>query len=187
MFNQLSIYFKIPILLVCYSLVYLLAVYFYHLSLSNDVWWWVLVFNFLQAWNLILTGFLFFQTFKYQRLPSAYYDKRSFETDRFFIFLGVPAFRYVLVNSFFKRLNKRVYLRGRSKDYIKVFSEETKQSETSHLISLLITLIVQYFYFVNKEWDHLIALSVFSILFNVYPMLLQRKNRFSVEAKFLKK
>jgi hypothetical protein len=187
MINHLSIYLKIPILIICYIVVYFLAVYFYQLSLSNKQWWWVIAFNFAQVWNLILTGFLFFQTFKYVRLPASYYSKKYFESERFFRFLGVPAFRYVLVNSFFKKLNKRVYLKGRSKDYVKVFSEETKQSETSHLISLTFTLIIQYFYFANNQWSHLIALTVFSILFNIYPMLLQRKNRFSVEAKFLNK
>jgi hypothetical protein len=187
MFNHLSIYLKFPILIISYAVVYFLAVYFYKSSLHYEQWWLGIVLNFAQAWNLILTGFLFFQTFKYVRLPKNYYLKRRFETEIFFRFLGVPGFRYILVNSFFKQLNKRVYLKGRTKDYIKVFKEETRQSETSHLISLLFTLIVQYFYIINHEWFHLVTLSIFSILFNVYPMLLQRKNRFSVEAKFLNK
>lgn len=187
MFNDLPFFIKIPILFVCYLSLYFLAVYFYYLSLSNDAFWCVIAFTFVQVWNIMLTGFLFFQTFKYLRLPPIYYLKRRFENDLFFNVLGVPAFRYILVNSFFKRLNNRVYLKGRRKGYLKVFLEETKQSETSHLISFLFTLIVQYFYFINHEWFHLITLSVFSILFNVYPILLQRKNRFSIESKFLKK
>lgn len=187
MFNHLAIYLKLPVLVLSYTIVYFLAVYFYQLSLTYENRWLGVVFNFAQSWNLILTGFLFFQTFKYVRLPQNYYLKKRFETDSFFRFLGVPGFRYILVNSFFKQLNKRVYLKGRTKDYIKVFIEETRQSETSHLISLVFTLVVQCFYLINHEWFNLVTLSVFSILFNIYPMLLQRKNRFSVEAKFFNK
>jgi hypothetical protein len=139
--------------------------------------------TFLQCWNLMLVGFLFFQTFKYFRLPSIFYQKMSFETPSYFKWMGVNLFREVLVNSFFRRLNNRVYLKDRGDKYFKIFHEETKQSETSHLFSMLTTLIPQLLYLEQGMISHCIWLSIWSVIFNMYPMLLQRKNRFKMERK----
>lgn len=132
----------------------------------------------------MLVGFLFFQTFKYVRLPAIFYKSLPFETPAYFKWMGVDLFREALVNSFFRRLNNRVYLKDRGDEYFRIFHEETKQSETSHWFSLIATFIPQILYLEQGMISHCIWLSVWSVIFNMYPMLLQRKNRFKMEWKY---
>lgn len=184
MLQHFNILAKILILMFIYLGIGLLAFYMYEIALSNNNIFIAAVVGFIQSWNLILVGFFFFQAFKYARLPISFYQKRKIETELWFNILGVQVFRWVLVNSFFRKLNKRVYLKGKNKSYLKIFIEETKQSETSHLFSFIATLIVQGFFIYQKQIDDFLFLTIFSILFNIYPMLLQRKNRFSIQKKY---
>jgi hypothetical protein len=80
--------------------------------------------------------------------------------------------------------NPRVYLKGRKRDYIKILHEETKQSETSHLITILVTIPFQVNYFLMDKMMLFWSLTLLSIFFNVYPILLQRMNRFLLETRF---
>ncbi len=82
-----------------------------------------------------------------------------------------------------RHINPRVYLKGRKRDYIKILYEETKQSETAHIISLIVTVPIQVNYLVSDKIFCFLTLSLFSIFFNVYPILLQRMNRFLLESR----
>ena len=184
MLQQFNLFAKLSILIALYFGIGLVAYFLYETALSNDNLFIALGVNFIQCWNFILVGFFFFQTFKYVRLPKAFYRKRKIETEIWFNILGVHFFRWILVNSFFRKLNKRVYLKGKNKAYFKIFIEETKQSETSHLFSFLATFIVQGVFVYQSQLDDFLYLTTFSIVFNIYPMLLQRKNRFSIQKKY---
>ncbi|MEY4604006.1 MAG: hypothetical protein RIT43_1298 [Bacteroidota bacterium] len=81
--------------------------------------------------------------------------------------------------------NPRVYLKGRKRDYIRILHEETKQSETSHLLTILFTIPVQVDYFILDKMYSFWTLTLCSIFFNVYPILLQRMNRFILESRFI--
>ena len=116
-------------------------------------------------------------------MPSKFYEKKKYETEKYFRFLGVHIFRLILINSFFRHLNNRVYLKGRPKEYLLTFIEETKQSETSHIISGIFPLIIQLLYLKYSLLEHFIWLTIFNILLNLYPFLLQRMNRFNMIKK----
>ena len=184
MFYRFNYWQKIILLSVLYIFILLFAYYLFKISLSETRFLYIFGINLIQGWNLVLTGFLFFQSFKYFRLSKKYYERKNLETIYFFKFLGVRIFRLFLINSPFKYLNKRVYLRGKSKDYLTTFIEETKQSETSHLISMICTFSIQILYLKYKCWEHFICITVFSILLNIYPILLQRMNRFRMYSKY---
>ena len=178
MLQNFSLISKIFVLITIYVVVVVLAFLFCKILFSSENIFTTLVVNFLLCWDLMLVGFFFFQAFKYIRFPSSFYQKRRIETDLWFNLLGVQIFRLVLINSFFKRLNTRVYLKERGRAYHKVFIEETKQSETSHMLSFFATFIAQLIFLYHECFDDFIVLTIFSIVFNIYPMLLQRKNRF---------
>ena len=130
------------------------------------------------------SGFIYFQLFKYHRLPQRCYEKRRFENDTYFKRLGLPIYHFVLTHSFLRYFNPRVYLKGRKRDYIKIYYEETKQSETSHWMTIAITGIIQLGFLYEGDILLFVSLTLFSISFNVYPILLQRKNRFALESRF---
>ncbi|MEN9699528.1 MAG: hypothetical protein RLZZ301_726 [Bacteroidota bacterium] len=184
MFLKLSLPVKWLVLALGIGLSLALAYFFYERTLSSTSALSQAGFSFCLTWSFILGAFLLFQTFKYVRFPAAYYRKLRFETPTYFRLLGLDVFRYVLVHSFFKRLNQRVYLRNKEPEEIQRFIEETKQSETSHQLSFWPTLGLQWALFEQ----HLFAASAFlcawNLLFNLYPILLQRKNRFSFEDRF---
>lgn len=158
--------------------------FLYHYSLSVENVYALIGLAFVQTWWLILVGFLFFQTFKYVRLPKKMYTRKKYETDLFFQLFGLDLFRKALINSFFRHLNPRVYLKGRGDEYFRVFHKETEQSETSHLFSLIATLIPQIAFLMEGEYVLFLSLTVWSIIFNIYPMLLQRRNRFRMEKRY---
>lgn len=137
----------------------------------------------IESLIFVLAMFLFFQTFKYFRFPKLFYAKRIYENEIFFNIIGVPIYRKVLIGSFVRHMNPRVYLKGRDREYLAVFIEETKQSETSHFIALILTWSIQFLYLVEKEYVLFVSLTLFSILFNFYPIQLLRKNRFHFEVK----
>ncbi len=183
MLQNFSLISKIFVLIAIYIVVGVIAFLLCNVLFSSDNIWTTLALNFLLCWDLMLVGFFFFQAFKYIRFPYSFYEKRRIETDLWFNLLGVQIFRLVLINSFFKRLNTRVYLKGRGKAYHKVFIEETKRSETSHMVSFFTTFIAQLIFLYLECFDDFIVLTIFSVVFNIYPMLLQRKNRFSMLKK----
>lgn len=175
---------KIGLLSILYLLIAVIGYSIVEVSLSLTNTYYLIVLNFTQSWNIILVGFLFFQAFKHFRLPRKYYSKKKLDSSLIYKILGVPLFRLILINSFFRHLNKRVYLKGKSKDYVQVFIEETKQSETSHLISMICTLAIQLHYLKHDDsLYNFLFLTVFSVTFNLYPMLLQRMNRFKIMDK----
>ena len=140
---------------------------------------------FFLTWAIIFFPFMIFQSYKYLRFPSSYYNKTKLESDLFYTLIGVPIFRKALINSFFRHLNRRVYLKGKKGDRFLKFIEETKQSETSHFISLMITFGFQVMLILDQHLIHFWILLCFNILFNLYPILLQRMNRFSIEKRIV--
>ena len=133
---------------------------------------------------IIFYFFMFFQTFKYVRVSKGFYKKRKFESMNYFKYLGVPIFRIILVNSFFRHFNSRVYFKGKGSGRLKIFVEETRQAETSHLFALLATLPIQIYLASKGELLSALMISLWSIFFNIYPMLLQRMNRFYIQERF---
>jgi len=183
MFYRLNFFQKITTLCLLYAIVFSISFYLFKFSIEATSSWEIILFNFLQVWDLMLVGFLFFQTFKYVRMPENFYLKKKYETKKYFKYLGVNLFRLLLINSFFRHLNNRVYLRKKAKDYIVIFIEETKQSETSHIISGIFPLSIQLLYLKYGLLEHFIWLSIFNIILNIYPLLLQRMNRFNMLIK----
>lgn len=184
MFYKLNLYQKIIALCLLYTIVFSISFYLFKYSMETITSREIILFNFLQVWDLMLVGFLFFQTFKYVRMPKSFYLRRKYETKKYFKYLGVNLFRLLLINSFFRHLNNRVYLKGKAKNYLLTFIEETKQSETSHIISGIFPLSIQLLYLKYGLIEHFIWLSIFNIILNLYPLLLQRMNRFNMFTKY---
>ena len=183
MFEKLKLFQKLVLITLLYLVVILLEYWIHSICLKTNIKLLELVLTLIECCVLMLTGFFYFQTFKYHRLWKTYYRKRKFETTSYFKFLLVPVFQFILINSFMRHINPRVYLKGRKRDYIKILYEETKQSETAHIISLIVTAPIQVNYLVSDRIFCFLTLSLFSIFFSVYPILLQRMNRFLLESR----
>ena len=84
MFYKLNFYQKIITLCLLYAIVFSMSFYLFKFSIQATTTWEIILFNFLQVWDLMLVGFLFFQTFKYVRMPSKFYLQRKYETKKYF-------------------------------------------------------------------------------------------------------
>lgn len=184
MLYRFNFFQKVIILIFLYSVIFTISFLLFKFSLEVNNSFQIILINFVQTWDLMLVGFLFFQAFKYVRMPRKFYEKKNYESKNYFNYLGVNFFRLVLINSFFRHLNKRVYLKGRPKEYIFTYIEETKQSETSHIISGIFPLSLQLLYLKYGLIEHFMWLTIFNILLNLYPFLLQRMNRFKMIKKY---
>lgn len=181
--QKYSKFTKVIILLFIVSAIFIVEVYLFRSSIKLNTFVWAIALGMLETIGPVLFFFFFFNAFKYCRLSSSYYKRQPFEHESYFRSLGVLVFRYVLVRSFFRYANQRVYLKGRGKAYINVFLEETKQSETSHLFALIVTMVIQVAHLSQHLFKHFWFVSLFSVMFNLYPILLQRRNRFLFESR----
>ena len=73
MFYRLNFFQKTTTLCFLYAIVFSISFYLFKFSLEAINSWEIILLNFLQVWDLMLVGFLFFQTFKYVRMPVGYY------------------------------------------------------------------------------------------------------------------
>lgn len=184
MFLKLSLYIKPLVLLLVYGTIAFLTYVFVSLCIYSSNPLIEILLAFALVWNLMLVGFFFYQTYKRVYLPKSYYSQKRFESRLFYERLGISFFQYCLVNSFFRHLNPRVYLKEKGRHYLELYYLETKQSETSHIISGFVTLGVQMWLFYNTEYVAAVALTVFTIIFNLYPYFLQRYNRLKLNRLF---
>jgi hypothetical protein len=184
MFLKLPIYLKPLVLLGVYFILYVLTVFFINSILLTASIIVEISAAFALVWTLMLVGFFFYQTYKRVYLPKKYYSPKRYENARFYERLGIVFFQYCLVNSFFRYMNPRVYLKQKGRQYLEFFYNETKQSETSHIISGLVTLFVQILLFYWLEYIAAISLTIFTVIFNLYPFFLQRYNRLKLNRLF---
>ena len=166
---------------VCCTWILLILFSIWCIFIVNDKMHWAIQFilSFILYFGTMAFGFFYFQAFPAHRIWLNYYTPKSFESMGLYKLLGVELYRRILIKSPFRKLNQRVYLRGR-KEYVTIFHEETKRSETSHLIGFLIGLFftVYFFYVYNKTQGYLSIF--FNLVMNVYPILLQRYNRIKI-------
>jgi hypothetical protein len=183
MFKKETLPIKIILVILSLILSLTLIVLFFKWSLITHEGF-IFLWTFLLSWTLIGVCFMYFQTFKYTRLHASWYRRRDFESERLYTLLLVPVARRVITKSFIRHLNPRIYLKDRNREKIRLIHEETRQSETSHLISGLLTLIIQVFYLSSGNVLAFCILAVWNILFNAFPVLVQRMNRFEIENRF---
>ena len=183
MFTNKSTYIKIGIVFLAFIVSTVISYLLYKRLIVETSMFLSTVILFCITWSIIFFAFMIFQTFKYFRFPMYCCKKRKLESELFFKSIGVPVFRKILINSFFRYLNRRVYLKGKKGDRFVQFMEETKQSETSHFISLVITIGIQVLLIINYRLHDFLMLLIFNVIFNFYPILLQRMNRFIIEKR----
>jgi len=186
MFIKLNIVLKIILLICIWGLLLLISIYLFNLSISYVNYFLKSVSILGLCLDLMLSGFFLYQIFKDIRFPAFVYKIRRFETEKLYRLLCVELFQFILINSFMRYGNPRVYLKGKGREYIKIYHEETKQSEGSHYIAILFTLPYFGFYLVDKHYLLFLLLFGFCIFFNAFPSMLQRKNRLILENRFNK-
>ena len=92
--------------------------------------------------------------------------------------IGMPAFKWILKNSFFKYFNQKLKFESRpSRSQLQEIRKEMTYSEVGHYIAFIFMLAVMVLKLRNGQASYAIILFIFNIVFNFYPSLLQQQNK----------
>ena len=135
------------------------------------------VFAWILNFALMFGVFLLTNTFKFA-LASNYYNSKQWERQgKIYRWFGVDVFRKILVLIGWEKVIRASNPVKKNLDAIKQLEHGTRQSEFGHLIIFFIVLVINClvaFYYGIKQS---LPLFFLNIIFNVYPIMLQRYNR----------
>jgi hypothetical protein len=117
-----------------------------------------------------------------QELNSPYFATRKWEKKgKVYEWVGINLFRQFLVLIGWEKLNKKSNPIEKSATALAHNLLRTKKSELGHLIIFLLVLGVSIAVIIHSGFRSAIWLIFFNIVFNLYPVLLQRYNRPRIE------
>jgi len=103
--------------------------------------------------------------------------------------IGLEAFKWVVKNTFFKLFNPKLNLQRNSRNQehdLKHLRVEMVSAELSHLIAFILICIVSVLVGLIQSIWFGFTLLVVNILMNLYPVLLQQRNKRRID-RFLNK
>ncbi|WAC14174.1 glycosyl-4,4'-diaponeurosporenoate acyltransferase CrtO family protein [Dyadobacter pollutisoli] len=137
--------------------------------------------GFLFSWSLnfmlMACTFTFTETLKSELASSYYHDKAWELRGKIYESFGINIYRKLLVLIGWEKLNKKSNPMEKNTKALMYLHYRTKQSELGHLI--IFVVVIGFNIFVAFEFGILksLWLLVLNVLFNLYPILLQRYNR----------
>lgn len=137
--------------------------------------------SFVFAWDinfaLMLAVSSYTTTFN-PKLTSAYYNPKKWEANGIlYKWLGVNIFRKLLVLIGWEKVIRVASPVKKNLDAIKNLEHGTRQSEFNHLIIFFIVLAMNIFVVFRYGLTQSLSLFILNVIFNVYPVMLQRYNR----------
>jgi len=134
--------------------------------------------------TLFVTGIFAFIGFAYPShkiLPSSYYTiKKPKRLNYISKTLGVKYFKFLLLFAFWgKERNRKKYFNG-TKQGLKNFVFQTKQSEFGHIAALIVILILSVILLMHGYFVLVSIITVINIIGNLYPVILQRTHRIRI-------
>lgn len=92
--------------------------------------------------------------------------------------IGMPAFKWILKNSFFKYFNQKLKFETKpSRADLQTIRNEMTYSEVGHYIGFIFIVVIMVLKLLEAEVMYAAILLVFNIIFNLYPSLLQQQNK----------
>ena len=131
--------------------------------------------------TICLTGIFAFSGFAfptYKLLPESYYKISHPELlKKIYAALGVLYFSKAVVAIFYnKKKIKETYFNTDSQG-ITAFANQTKQDEFGHIVPFVIITLYAIYLLISKNYVLSISIIVSNIVFNLYPVLMQRYHR----------
>jgi len=135
--------------------------------------------------NLFFTGVFALAGFALpteKLMPQIYYTiHHPKKLKSWFQKLGVAAFRNFLLATVWKKKEmQKGYFNGTVEGFAS-FEQKTKKSEFGHLIPLVLITVFCFFLIKTKMWVLIIVTMIINIIFNFYPIPLQRHHRMRLQ------
>lgn len=120
---------------------------------------------------------------------SFFYSVKNFELTKnigFYKFLGLDFFTYIVKNTFFRHCNTKIKITKKPTiDEADKLLNEITISELCHFFGLVFVLLFQITVLILGLYDMLFTSLLFNTIFNIYPILLQERNKLRLR-NFLK-
>ena len=120
---------------------------------------------------------------------SFFYRVKNFEITKnagFYKLLGLDFFTYCVKNTFFRHCNTKIKITKKPDiNEVDNLLNEITISELCHIFGFLIVLLFQITVLILSLYDMFFSSIVFNTIFNVYPILLQERNKLRLR-NFLK-
>ncbi|MBE9584138.1 hypothetical protein IM792_06740 [Mucilaginibacter sp. JRF] len=136
-------------------------------------------FSFAWALNfLLMMGALSFTETLKSDLSSSYYNAKQWERGgKVYEQLGINFYRKLLVIIGWEKLNKKNNPVAKGTQTLINLHHQTKKAELGHLIILFIVTGFNVFVALKFGFVKSLSLLILNVLFNLYPIFLQRYNR----------
>lgn len=96
--------------------------------------------------------------------------------------IGMPAFKWMVKNTFFKYFNQKLKFESRpSTSELQDIRKEMTYSEISHFIGFIFILVIIVLKLINGQFIFALILFLLNIIFNLYPSLLQQQNKKQID------
>lgn len=146
-------------------------------------WQWSIILAFLL--NLFVTGvfaFLVFALPTERLLPDSYYHiKRPKKLQTFGKIIGIEGFRRFLLATVWKNKEKQKGFFDGTTDGLDNFETNTKKSDFGHMIPFIILNVIIVLLSFYGKWITALTTLIINIVFNFYPIILQRLHRIRIE------
>jgi cytochrome b561 len=132
----------------------------------------------VMSWVAVMGQFVTFPSF-----PSSYYEIKPFEqSGRVYEQLGVSLFKKIVRRSPFTVFSPTLrFPPQKTTPALRNLENEMRKAETSHMAIFFMILVLVIYALINGWFDAIAWLLFFNIIFNGYPVMLQRYNRIKIQ------
>jgi hypothetical protein len=132
----------------------------------------------VMSWIAMMGQFVTFPTF-----PSTYYEIKPFEqSGQVYERLGVSLFKKIVRRGPFTVFSPTLrFPAEKTASALRNLEDEMRKAETSHTVIFCMILLLSIYPLIKGWFDAIAWLLLFNILFNGYPVMLQRYNRIKIQ------
>jgi len=112
------------------------------------------------------------------RLSDNYFRIKKFERSyKLYKTIGMYYFKKIIQKYPLPNATLKIELNGRSKSDILDLEDRMREAEQIHVFGLLLILVISILFAFTRDKKFLLWFTIFNIIMNLYPILLQRYNR----------
>jgi hypothetical protein len=112
------------------------------------------------------------------KFSKVYFQIRKLEySSKLYRVIGVTFFKKILQRFYLPKVTLKISLRDRSKSEISHIENQMEQAEQIHVLGFILIVIVSIIFSILRDVSFILWFTIFNILMNLYPVLLQRYNR----------
>lgn len=112
-----------------------------------------------------------------------FFSKPIIKNEHWNTYLGVNLFQQLVTKTIYGKLNQTIKITNGSYKDLSIAKNEMIKSELGHFIGFISSqLVFLVIYLFNSDGLYFLSGTLFNIILNVYPVLLQQKNKIRISS-----